>query len=66
MPSSGERVGVGERRQVPVPLRIVQPVHFIAGPARRREFAKPVVAGGRGAMSDDFKAVVAEFRAGLQ
>ncbi len=49
-----------------MPLRIVKPVHMIAGPARSREVTKPIVAAGSGAMSDDFEAIVAKFFTGLQ
>jgi hypothetical protein len=62
---AGERIGVGERHQAPMPLRVVKPLHFIASAARRFEFAEPVMAGGSGATSDDFQPVVAKFCPGL-
>ena len=48
-----------------MPLRIVELEDLIAGAAGLGEFAEPVMAGGGGAVTEDFKAVVAELGAGL-
>ncbi len=62
---TGEGVGIGACREFPMSLRIVELEDLIAGAAGFGEFAEPVVAGGGGAVTKDFKAIVAELSAGL-
>ncbi len=56
---AGKRVVVGEKRQPPMPIGIVELADQVARLARGGEIAQPEVTGGRGAVPDDFEAVVA-------
>ena len=62
---TGHGVGVGECRESPMSLRIVELEDLITGAEGLGKFAEPVVAGGGGAVTEDFKAIVAELSAGL-
>ena len=63
---AGERVAVGQQSQPPVPLSVVELVDPIARAARSEEVAAPIVGGDSRTMPDDFEAVVAGLRGGLQ
>ena len=65
MPSPVKGSVLVKCREFPMSLRIVELEDLIAGAAGFGKIAEPVVAGGGGAVTKDFKAIVAEFSAGL-